>query len=159
MKVGCIRAMLHMIVHSRPLRSTLWRQLPHQKTKARTFISPISKSTLPQIVYCMSYILSIDKFAYFGSLSSGANLTLSYGRRYGLIGRNGTSSYLCTRVPFCSWYTGVGKSTLLRHIAMREVPIPPHITILFVEQEVRTHCLIHHQLLNQSRSWVMTRLP
>jgi ATP-binding cassette, subfamily F, member 3 len=31
---------------------------------------------------------------------------------------------------------GVGKSTLLRHIAMREVPIPPHITILFVEQEV-----------------------
>jgi len=31
---------------------------------------------------------------------------------------------------------GVGKSTLLRHIAMREVPIPPYITILFVEQEV-----------------------
>ncbi|KAL0064751.1 hypothetical protein AAF712_008298 [Marasmius tenuissimus] len=31
---------------------------------------------------------------------------------------------------------GVGKSTLLRHIAMREVPIPAHITILFVEQEV-----------------------
>ena len=50
---------------------------------------------------------------------SGASLTLAYGRRYGLIGRN-----------------GVGKSTLLRHIAMREVPIPSHITILFVEQEV-----------------------
>ena len=50
---------------------------------------------------------------------SGASLTLAYGRRYGLIGRN-----------------GVGKSTLLRHIAMRDVPIPPHITILFVEQEV-----------------------
>lgn len=31
---------------------------------------------------------------------------------------------------------GVGKSTLLRHISMREVPIPAHITILFVEQEV-----------------------
>ena len=31
---------------------------------------------------------------------------------------------------------GVGKSTLLRHIAMRELPIPAHITILFVEQEV-----------------------
>ena len=57
----------------------------------------------------------------FGSnrILSGASLTLAYGRRYGLIGRN-----------------GVGKSTLLRHIAMREVPIPPHITILFVEQEV-----------------------
>ena len=50
---------------------------------------------------------------------SGASLTLAHGRRYGIIGRN-----------------GVGKSTLLRHIAMREVPIPAHITILFVEQEV-----------------------
>ncbi|KAH9486717.1 Protein GCN20 [Psilocybe cubensis] len=30
----------------------------------------------------------------------------------------------------------VGKSTLLRQIAMREVPIPAHITILFVEQEI-----------------------
>ncbi|KAH9992513.1 P-loop containing nucleoside triphosphate hydrolase protein [Russula compacta] len=50
---------------------------------------------------------------------SGASLTLAYGRRYGIIGRN-----------------GVGKSTLLRHIAMREVPIPSHITILFVEQEI-----------------------
>jgi predicted DNA-binding transcriptional regulator AlpA len=41
--------------------------------------------------------------------------------------------------PFCASYhdmLGVGKSTLLRHIAMREVPIPAHITILFVEQEV-----------------------
>ncbi|KAG5654331.1 hypothetical protein H0H81_004285 [Sphagnurus paluster] len=50
---------------------------------------------------------------------SGATLTLAHGRRYGLIGRN-----------------GVGKSTLLRHIAMREVPIPAHISILFVEQEI-----------------------
>jgi ATP-binding cassette subfamily F protein 3 len=33
-------------------------------------------------------------------------------------------------------YLGVGKSTLLRHIALREVPVPAHITILFVEQEV-----------------------
>ncbi|KAI6133867.1 P-loop containing nucleoside triphosphate hydrolase protein [Pisolithus croceorrhizus] len=57
----------------------------------------------------------------FGSnrILSGATLTLAYGRRYGLVGRN-----------------GVGKSTLLRHIAMREVAIPPHITILFVEQEI-----------------------
>lgn len=37
---------------------------------------------------------------------------------------------------------GVGKSTLLRHIAMREVPIPPHITILFVEQEVLRYSLL-----------------
>ncbi|OAX42575.1 hypothetical protein K503DRAFT_790070 [Rhizopogon vinicolor AM-OR11-026] len=65
------------------------------------------------------HLPSID--VNFGSnrILSGASLTLAYGRRYGLIGRN-----------------GVGKSTLLRHIAMREVPIPAHITILFVEQEI-----------------------
>ncbi|KAL1688038.1 P-loop containing nucleoside triphosphate hydrolase protein [Schizophyllum commune] len=65
------------------------------------------------------HLPSID--VNFGSnrILSGASLTLAYGRRYGLIGRN-----------------GVGKSTLLRHIALREVPIPAHITILFVEQEI-----------------------
>ncbi|KIJ32071.1 hypothetical protein M422DRAFT_185112, partial [Sphaerobolus stellatus SS14] len=57
----------------------------------------------------------------FGSnrILTGASLTLAYGRRYGLIGRN-----------------GIGKSTLLRHIALREVPVPAHISILFVEQEI-----------------------
>lgn len=61
----------------------------------------------------------------FGSnrILSGANLTLAYGRRYGLIGRN-----------------GVGKSTLLRNIALRELAVPSHITILFVEQEVMIFC-------------------
>ncbi|KAI1781976.1 P-loop containing nucleoside triphosphate hydrolase protein [Ganoderma leucocontextum] len=65
------------------------------------------------------HLTSID--VNFGSnrILSGASLTLAYGRRYGLIGRN-----------------GVGKSTLLRHIALRDVPIPPYITILFVEQEI-----------------------
>ncbi|GLB36597.1 putative ABC transporter [Lyophyllum shimeji] len=65
------------------------------------------------------HLPSID--VNFGSnrILSSATLTLAHGRRYGLIGRN-----------------GVGKSTLLRHIAMREVPIPPHISILFVEQEI-----------------------
>lgn len=48
------------------------------------------------------------------------NFTLAYGHRYGLVGNN-----------------GVGKSTLLRALARRELPIPPHISILHVEQEVR----------------------
>lgn len=57
----------------------------------------------------------------FGSnrILSNAELTLAHGRRYGLIGRN-----------------GVGKSTLLRHMAMRELPIPTNVSILYVEQEV-----------------------
>ena len=47
------------------------------------------------------------------------NLTLSYGRRYGLVGQN-----------------GIGKSTLLRALSRREINIPTHISILHVEQEV-----------------------
>jgi ATP-binding cassette subfamily F protein 3 len=53
-----------------------------------------------------------------------ASLTLAYGRRYGLVGQN-----------------GIGKSTLLRALARREVSIPTHISILHVEQEVSP--LIH----------------
>jgi len=47
------------------------------------------------------------------------NLTLAYGRRYGLVGQN-----------------GIGKSTLLRALARRELAIPTYISILHVEQEV-----------------------
>ncbi|TAQ83454.1 hypothetical protein B7494_g8218 [Chlorociboria aeruginascens] len=46
-------------------------------------------------------------------------LTLAYGRRYGLVGQN-----------------GIGKSTLLRALARRELAIPTHISILHVEQEI-----------------------
>lgn len=57
----------------------------------------------------------------FGSnrILSGADLTMAHGRRYGLIGRN-----------------GIGKSTLLRNLALREVPSPSHISVLYVEQEI-----------------------
>ncbi|ORY04634.1 P-loop containing nucleoside triphosphate hydrolase protein [Basidiobolus meristosporus CBS 931.73] len=48
-----------------------------------------------------------------------ASLTIAFGRRYGLIGRN-----------------GIGKSTLLRTISRREVNIPTHVSILHVEQEM-----------------------
>lgn len=58
-------------------------------------------------------------------------LTLAYGRRYGLVGNN-----------------GIGKSTLLRALSRREVPIPTHISILHVEQEVCADidCLLHWRL-------------
>lgn len=52
-------------------------------------------------------------------LLQGADLTLAYGRRYGLVGRN-----------------GLGKSTLLRMISGGQLRIPSHISILHVEQEV-----------------------
>ncbi|OMH81583.1 putative ABC transporter ATP-binding protein [Zancudomyces culisetae] len=48
-----------------------------------------------------------------------SRLQMNFGRRYGLIGRN-----------------GIGKSTLLRHISRRELTIPTFISILHVEQEM-----------------------
>lgn len=48
-----------------------------------------------------------------------ANLTLAFGRRYGLVGKN-----------------GIGKSTLLKAMARRELNVPTHISLLYVEQEV-----------------------
>ncbi|GMM50655.1 putative AAA family ATPase [Starmerella bacillaris] len=50
---------------------------------------------------------------------SDASLTLAHGHRYGLVGAN-----------------GIGKSTLLKALSRRELNVPKHITILYVEQEV-----------------------
>jgi ATP-binding cassette subfamily F protein 3 len=66
--------------------------------------------------------IKIDNFdVAFGEhvLLKSAQLTLGYGRRYGLCGRN-----------------GIGKSTLLHMISNRSLVIPSHISILHVEQEV-----------------------
>ncbi|UJR37600.1 hypothetical protein I4U23_030297 [Adineta vaga] len=49
-----------------------------------------------------------------------ANLNISNGRRYGLVGPN-----------------GMGKTTLLKHIANRQLAIPPNIDVLLCEQEVQ----------------------
>lgn len=49
----------------------------------------------------------------------GADLLLAGGRRYGLVGRN-----------------GLGKTTLLKMISLKQLQIPSHISILHVEQEV-----------------------
>ena len=67
--------------------------------------------------------IKIDQFDLFVGeaqrILSEASLTLSYGRRYGLVGQN-----------------GIGKSTLLKALSRRELNIPKHITILHVEQEI-----------------------
>ena len=49
-------------------------------------------------------------------------LTITYGRRYGLVGPN-----------------GMGKSTLLRMLARRQIPVPDGLDVLLVEQ-VWLHC-------------------
>lgn len=66
-------------------------------------------------------INSFDLYVGDGQrILSDAQLSLSYGHRYGVVGQN-----------------GIGKSTLLRALARRELNIPSHITILHVEQELR----------------------
>lgn len=52
-------------------------------------------------------------------LLRSADLVLAFGRRYGLVGRN-----------------GLGKTTMLRMISSGQLRIPSHISILHVEQEV-----------------------
>jgi ATP-binding cassette subfamily F protein 1 len=52
-------------------------------------------------------------------LLKNASIKISHGNRYGLVGPN-----------------GMGKSTLLKHIAWREIPVPQNIDVLLVEQEV-----------------------
>lgn len=53
-----------------------------------------------------------------------ANLSLVFGKRYGLVGKN-----------------GVGKSTLLRAISSKELVLPSYIKVLHVEQEVKVNFL------------------
>lgn len=56
---------------------------------------------------------------YGKELFNDADLKFSYPRRYGLIGHN-----------------GLGKSTLIKHIAERKIDIPAELDLLYVEQEV-----------------------
>jgi ATPase subunit of ABC transporter with duplicated ATPase domains len=55
------------------------------------------------------------------TLLESTNLKLTYGRKYGLVGRN-----------------GIGKTCLMNALARGEFPkMPPHLQILLVEQEIR----------------------
>jgi ATP-binding cassette subfamily F protein 3 len=54
---------------------------------------------------------------------SNATLVLNQGVRYGLVGKN-----------------GIGKSTLLRHIANGDLPLPADLKIVYVAQEVCCCC-------------------
>lgn len=88
-------------------------------------------------------VADIVIFAGKQELFYNAILKLNSGVKYGLIGRN-----------------GVGKSTLLRAISERDgrVPIPDHILIMHVEQEIRgddTSVLDSVLKADQEREWLL----
>ncbi|CAH8353534.1 unnamed protein product [Eruca vesicaria subsp. sativa] len=66
--------------------------------------------------------ITIDSFSVSArgkELLKNASVTISHGKRYGLVGPN-----------------GMGKSTLLKLLAWRKIPVPKNIDVLLVEQEV-----------------------
>lgn len=67
--------------------------------------------------------IKVEKFSIAArgkTLYDNASLQITAGRRYGLVGPN-----------------GMGKTTLLKHIAARLLPIPKNIDILLCEQDVQ----------------------
>uniref|UniRef100_A0A0N5AG92 ATP-binding cassette sub-family F member 1 n=1 Tax=Syphacia muris TaxID=451379 RepID=A0A0N5AG92_9BILA len=64
-------------------------------------------------------IENFDITAQGRNLFHKADLTIVFGRKYGLVGPN-----------------GMGKTTLLKHIAARKLDIPPNIDLLYCEQEI-----------------------
>ncbi|KAL8544213.1 hypothetical protein ACS0TY_004668 [Phlomoides rotata] len=66
--------------------------------------------------------ITVDNFSVSArgkELLKNASVKISHGKRYGLVGPN-----------------GMGKSTLLKLIAWRKIPVPKNIDVLLVEQEV-----------------------
>ena len=88
-----------------------------------------AKSDIPQVIMhhdrdeSYKVDIKVDNFTISiggKTLLEDAQLRINYGRRYVLIGRN-----------------GIGKTTLLNHIARKELDgIPKHLQILHVQQEV-----------------------
>ncbi|KAK1415066.1 hypothetical protein QVD17_30836 [Tagetes erecta] len=66
--------------------------------------------------------ITVDNFSVSArgkELLKNASVKISHGKRYGLVGPN-----------------GMGKSTLLKLLAWRKIPVPKNIDVLLVEQEI-----------------------
>lgn len=90
------------------------------KTKAvvqdRTATGILTSEKNARDIKVSSFSLSL----YGRMLVEDTSLELNYGQRYGLLGRN-----------------GCGKSSLLKTIANREIPLPDHIDTYLLEEEAK----------------------
>jgi ATP-binding cassette subfamily F protein 2 len=113
---------------------------PAPMTAAEALGSAISTDGISAVGVLASHPLSRDvKIEQFGLIFHGtpllneATLELNYGRRYGLLGSN-----------------GCGKTTLLRTIASREIPIPPQIDMYYLHGEVPPSDMTPMQIVSQA---------
>ena len=86
------------------------------------FVVRVSATALAAAAESTSRDIKVEGFSVSAKgkeLLRDASLTIAAGRRYGLVGPNGK-----------------GKSTLLRLLARRQIPVPDFIDVLLVEQEV-----------------------
>lgn len=91
------------------------RKLKVDAILAESFAAAAAHSGLVRDIHLENFDISLPK-----RILTDASVSLVYGRRYGLIGRN-----------------GVGKSTFLRHLSSRQIAgIPGFMSILHVEQEM-----------------------
>ncbi|XP_063393606.1 ATP-binding cassette sub-family F member 1 [Cydia fagiglandana] len=94
----------------------------HSELDANFTVSQAQKSAGQMAALENAVDIKVENFSIAAKgkdLFVNANLLIAHGRRYGLVGPNGH-----------------GKTTLLRHLAQRAFPLPPHIDILLCEQEV-----------------------
>ncbi|EFA76464.1 ABC transporter-related protein [Heterostelium album PN500] len=89
--------------------------IQQMKAQQTMLMSTVRGTNLSRDIHVENFSLNYGKM----DLLINSDLHLNFGRKYGLIGRNGT-----------------GKTTLLRHIASREIEITNSLSILHVEQEV-----------------------
>nr|XP_026484434.1 ATP-binding cassette sub-family F member 1 [Vanessa tameamea] len=94
----------------------------HSELDANFTVSQAQKSAGQMAALENAVDIKVENFSISAKgkdLFVNATLLVANGRRYGLVGPNGH-----------------GKTTLLRHLAQRAFPLPPHIDILLCEQEV-----------------------